>query len=148
VLVSAVFRGRPAGAASWSRCCELARAGKLAEAREAWLGDPLFAASLEHADTAARLRAMVSDYAGGHWRDEVSTIYESAEPPGARLAELRAQTLVLVGDRDVPSFREMSDDYVRALPHARKVVLPGVGHMPNLEAPAAFDAAVTGFFAS
>ena len=31
------------------------------------------------------------------------------------------------------------------IPGARYVCLPGVGHLPNLEAPAAFDAAVLGF---
>jgi 3-oxoadipate enol-lactonase len=31
------------------------------------------------------------------------------------------------------------------IPDARYVCLPCVGHLPNLEAPAAFDAAVLGF---
>jgi pimeloyl-ACP methyl ester carboxylesterase len=31
------------------------------------------------------------------------------------------------------------------IPGARYLCLPGLGHLPNLEAPAAFDAAVLGF---
>ena len=31
------------------------------------------------------------------------------------------------------------------IPGARYVCLPGVGHLPNLEAPAAFDAAILDF---
>jgi pimeloyl-ACP methyl ester carboxylesterase len=148
VLVSAVVRGRPTGIAAWPRCVELARAGKLDEARACWLADPLFERSREHAPTLATLRALAADYDGGHWRGESSTVYESAEPPGARLAELRAPTLVVVGDRDLPAFRELADEYASTLPRATKRVLAGVGHVPNLEAPAAFDAALREFLDS
>jgi pimeloyl-ACP methyl ester carboxylesterase len=146
VLASAVLRGEKPGVVAWPRCVELARAGQLREAKQAWLADPLFSPSLERADTAARLRAMVADYGGAHWRGEASTGFESADPPGARLAELRAPTLVVVGARDLPSFRGMADAYASKLPHARKVVLEGAGHMPNLEAAEAFNAAVAAFF--
>jgi len=149
VLVSAVVRGRPTGIAAWPRCLELARAGRLAEARDCWVADPLFARTRAHPSALAMLRALTADYDGGHWRGESSTTFEAAEPPSSeRLAELRAPALVVVGDRDLPTFVEFANEYASRLPHARRLVMAGVGHLPNLEAPAAFDAALREFFAS
>jgi 3-oxoadipate enol-lactonase len=149
VLVDALMRGKNAGIAAWSRCVELAKLGKLSDAMDAWLADPLFAPSIEQADVAARLRAMANDYDGAHWRDEISTTFENVDPPTAKLlGELRAPTLVVMGERDLPGFRAMADEYASVLPNARKVVLPGVGHMPSLEAAEAFNTAVAAFFAA
>jgi pimeloyl-ACP methyl ester carboxylesterase len=85
-LVSALLRGRDPGIAAWSRCKELARAGKLSEAREAWMNDPLFAPAHERPAAAAQLRALVSDYGGAHWTGDTATTFESAEAPRRRSA--------------------------------------------------------------
>jgi pimeloyl-ACP methyl ester carboxylesterase len=42
----------------------------------------------------------------------------------------------------------MSDEYARTLPHAKQLVIPGVGHMPPLEASETFGAALTAFLAA
>jgi 3-oxoadipate enol-lactonase len=39
----------------------------------------------------------------------------------------------------------MMERMATKIPGARYVCLPGVGHLPNLEAPAAFNAAVLAF---
>jgi len=56
-------------------------------------------------------------------------------PPEPVLATIRAPVLLLWGERDraVPSSH--AADYERALPDARTVILPGVGHVPMEEAP-------------
>jgi 3-oxoadipate enol-lactonase len=43
--------------------------------------------------------------------------------------------LVLVGERDLADFRAIADLLARDIPRARKIVLPGVGHMSNMEGP-------------
>lgn len=48
------------------------------------------------------------------------------EIPDATVKSVRAPTLVLLGDRDVPT-PEHAVELTRLLPHARLVVLPG-GH--------------------
>jgi pimeloyl-ACP methyl ester carboxylesterase len=61
-----------------------------------------------------------------------------------RLRELRVPTLLIVGEYDAPCLnvhRFMAD----VLPSAKHVVLRGAGHLTNLEAPAAFNAAVKSF---
>jgi pimeloyl-ACP methyl ester carboxylesterase len=78
-----------------------------------------------------------------------SDIEEQALIPPAieRLAEVKTPTLLLVGDLDLPEKLEMVDKLVSELPHARKVVLPGVAHMLNMEQPAQFNQIVLEFLA-
>lgn len=62
----------------------------------------------------------------------------------ARLRTLRVPTLLIVGEHDTPclkTHRFMAD----VMPKAQHVVLRGAGHLTNLEAPAAFNAAVKRF---
>ena len=47
--------------------------------------------------------------------------------------------LVAVGEQDVPGFREMSAVLGRRIPGARCHVVPGAGHMINMEQPAAVN---------
>lgn len=115
-------------------------------AKAEWLADPLFAPANERPDVAARLRQMVMDYSGWNWmhRDP----HRSQEPPAAeRLTQIAVPTLVLLGERDLPDFHAVADTVTRQVSGARKVVLPGVGHMANMEAPEPFNAAVLGFLA-
>ena len=60
-------------------------------------------------------------------------------PPAVeRLEEVAAPTLVLVGDADVPDVLERAELLAGRIPGARKVVLPDVAHMVNLERPEEF----------
>ena len=70
-----------------------------------------------------------------------------AERPdyGRLLADLRPPALVVAGDEDAYSTKEVTDQLVAALPDPEVLILPGVGHFPNLEAPEAFDGAVRSF---
>ncbi len=62
-----------------------------------------------------------------------------------RLEEVRQPALVLHGDADRISPLENARFLVEHLPGAELVVLPGVGHSPNVEDPAAFNVAVQRF---
>ena len=62
-------------------------------------------------------------------------------PLGARLAEIRCPTLVLVGSGDT-GFLAAANELVRDIPGARLAVIPEAGHQPQLENPAAWLAAL------
>ena len=64
------------------------------------------------------------------------------------LPELGIPALVLVGDADFFSTAEITAQLVASLPDPEVLILPGVGHMPNLEAPERFDEAVRAFATS
>lgn len=56
------------------------------------------------------------------------------------LPHVSVPTLVLHGDEDVRSPRTVAHALASAIPGATFVVLEGVGHMSNLEAPERFNA--------
>ena len=67
-----------------------------------------------------------------------------ARPVIDRLAEIRAPALVLVGEKD-EAYLRASEVLATRLPRAQRVVVPGAGHVVNLDEPEAFDAAVADF---
>jgi pimeloyl-ACP methyl ester carboxylesterase len=62
------------------------------------------------------------------------------------LPRIAAPTLVIVGSDDEP-FLGAADYMTAKIPSARKVVIPGAGHAPNVDRPDLFDAALRGFLA-
>jgi pimeloyl-ACP methyl ester carboxylesterase len=60
------------------------------------------------------------------------------------LASIAVPALVVVGSDDAP-FLAAADYMTAKIPQARKVVIPGAGHAPNVDKPKLFDAALRGF---
>jgi pimeloyl-ACP methyl ester carboxylesterase len=113
-------------------------------ARRCWLEGALFASALEHPALASRLAQMVEDYSGWHWiNDEALDLLEP--PPIEQLGNINAPTLIVVGGRDVPDFHKIADTLHRGIPNSSRVVLPGVGHMSNMEDPVRFNRTVLDF---
>jgi 3-oxoadipate enol-lactonase len=61
------------------------------------------------------------------------------------LPRLRCPTLCLAGEHDAITPPDELRAAARAIPGARFSAIPGAGHLPCLEAPAAFDAALLAF---
>lgn len=68
--------------------------------------------------------------------------------PRPLLATVRAPTLLLWGERDAMIPNSNSADYLKALPDARLVLIPGVGHLPQEEAASASVADVEAFLSA
>jgi pimeloyl-ACP methyl ester carboxylesterase len=64
----------------------------------------------------------------------------------SRLGEVSVPTLVVVGSDDQPQIVETADILANQIPGARKVVMQGLAHVPNMEQPAAFNQIVFDFF--
>lgn len=70
------------------------------------------------------------------------------DPPAAgRLGEVRAPTLVIVGSDDTFNVRKTADLLVAGIAGARKVVMPGLTHVPNMERPDEFNQTTLAFLA-
>lgn len=65
-----------------------------------------------------------------------------------QLRQMRIPTFVCAGTLDSWSTQEVTDEIVACLHNPDVVVLLGVGHLPNLEAPAEFDRRLVGFLRS
>lgn len=65
--------------------------------------------------------------------------------PRPELASIRAPVLLLWGDKDALIPITNAQDYLAVLPDARLVTLPGLGHVPQEEAPAVSLAPVLNF---
>lgn len=64
------------------------------------------------------------------------------------LAKIAVPTLVLVGEQDTLTPPAAAKSLQENIPGAKLKVIPGAGHMSNLENPEAFNAALLGFLAS
>jgi proline iminopeptidase len=64
-----------------------------------------------------------------------------------RVAEIRAPTLIVIGDHDPPDLREGSNLLHERIPGAQLFVAPGCGHWTMLECPEVFFPAVLRFLA-
>lgn len=130
--------------AAYAPIVEAGRRRDVAQAKSLWLGLPLFAPARQQPEVAARLKLMVDEYSGWHF---VNQNPERQVSPSAleRLGAIRAPTLVLVGERDLPDFQRMSERLERGVPGARRATIPGAGHMANMEAPEAVNKSLAGF---
>jgi pimeloyl-ACP methyl ester carboxylesterase len=81
-------------------------------------------------------------------RNDASGLGEEVppDPPAAdRLSEIQAPSLVVVGDSDQPFTLAAADLLASELPNARKVVMRGTAHLPNMERPEEFNGIVLEF---
>jgi 3-oxoadipate enol-lactonase len=147
ILLDPVLDGVPWDSESASALDEAARQAQvlgLRAGREAWLRHPLFGPARERPALARRLAEMIAGYPGQHWVGP-----DPHGPAGPRpldvLEELAMPALIVVGELDVPCFREMSAILGRRIPGASYHVVPGAGHMTNLEQPAVVNGLLTAF---
>jgi pimeloyl-ACP methyl ester carboxylesterase len=116
-------------------------------ANELWLTDPLFIPAGRDTGLARRLREIVRGYQGEAW---LHFGWRRGPTPSAlsRLNTIGVPTMAVVGEMDIPDMRQIADTLAVRIPGARKIVLANVGHMSNMEDPAAFNRVVLDFLRS
>ena len=68
-----------------------------------------------------------------------------SEPALGRLAQIKAPTLLIAGESDIPDVHSHMGAIQAGITGARRVVLPQAGHLPHLEVPQIFNAEVRKF---
>ena len=88
-----------------------------------------------------RLRDLFLDMNGHDLRsDWESAPMKRLDPPAVeRLGEIKAPTLVVVGDHDLPDVQATADLLVSKIRGARKELIHDAAHLPNLEHPEKFN---------
>lgn len=82
----------------------------------------------------------------GHWRAFAKTTHTSHDPVEARLGQIRAPTLVVMGERD-PDFPDPGAEarFIAERLDAEVSVVPGAGHYPQAEYPEVVNPLVVRF---
>lgn len=77
----------------------------------------------------------------------IAALVGMAERPDSspQLRSINVPTLVIVGERDVITPAGEARLLARAIPGAQLEIIPGAGHLPSLEQPAAFNRILEGF---
>ncbi|MGH9939143.1 MAG: alpha/beta fold hydrolase [Blastocatellia bacterium] len=115
----------------------------MAAAISNWARDPYIIAGGDEA-ARRRLRDLLTQNPQNFTRP-----YNLAKPPPrpalARLGEIAAPTLIIVGEADIPDVHAHAGAIQAGIPKARRTVLSGVGHLPYLEKPEEFNALALSF---
>lgn len=121
-------------------------AGDVAGAKRAFLDSVIFDAARRQPQVMARLERMLDAYSGWHFANMAAGHERRpAQKTSEALARFALPVLALVGELDAVDFHEVAEGVAARVPGARKQVLPGVGHMSNMEGPAAFNRALLDF---
>jgi pimeloyl-ACP methyl ester carboxylesterase len=76
----------------------------------------------------------------------IAFIETKLNPPAiCRLAEIKAQTLVMIGSRDIPDIKKIVCQMESTIRNSIRVNFECIGHMINLEAPERFNQEVLAF---
>ena len=112
-----------------------AKEGDARGAMELWLQHPMMAPAMARQALAARIRPIAMDNAR-IWTNLAVGERVPNPPAITRLGEIRAPTLLIVGERDVPDIQQIVKLLAAGVRGARTEVVPGAAHMPNMEDPA------------
>jgi 3-oxoadipate enol-lactonase len=107
---------------------------------ERWFTPPTLAAKPDYLDTVRQmlLATSVEGFAGC-----INAIRHSGL--SHRLVTLRVPTLFLAGDQDAALPVDLMREVQSQVPGARAAIIPGAGHLSNLEQPVAFNEALLAF---
>lgn len=118
--------------------------GPTAAFERIWLSHPFFDGVRRDPEKFAAVRDIILAYQAPDMRD-------GARPPeyrpdiAGRLSEISVPALVIVGENDIPDFRQISDILTSNLANARQHTVPDCWHLPPVEHPEAFNETLVSF---
>ncbi|HPC95250.1 MAG TPA: alpha/beta hydrolase [Sedimentisphaerales bacterium] len=150
VLAGSTLRGYPYSDAYVQEFLyyrKIARRQGIAVAQTEMLGNPLLRSIAKKPELFVHIQAMIRDYSGFHWlRHDPHRVFY---PPAIeRLGEITCPVQIIIGQHDVDDLQGVARRLIREIRHARCSVLPGVGHIVNMEAPERFNEIVLEFLDS
>ena len=121
----------PEAAAKANEVFATARAKGTKAAAELWLTNPMVAVASRKESTRDLVRSMVLDnhavFTMRHWPQE------PLEPEAAaRLSEIKAPTLVILGGDDIPLVNDLGRSTAKGIAGSRLEVIAGADHLPQM----------------
>jgi pimeloyl-ACP methyl ester carboxylesterase len=119
------------------------QAGEPQQAMRAWTETPLMKIETDPAADAAMRSIVMDNWVVWTYNPQLQA---APDPPAiARLSEISAPALVLIGQNDLIDTKLVGDTLAACLVNARLVTIASAGHLVNLEAPEQFAHALTAF---
>ena len=126
------------------RAIDRAVAGDAKGAMDLWLEHPMMKPAMSNPTLADRIRTIAKDNLA-IW-ERLSVSERVSNPPAIqRLTEIRKPTLLIVGEKDVPDIQSIVKLLEAGIAGSRTEVIPGAGHMTNMEAPDRVNRLLNGF---
>lgn len=94
------------------------------------------------------VRALAADMNAIALANEGTGQEQGPLPATERLGEVSAPALIIVGELDAARTLAATEALLAGLPHARRVTIANAAHLPNMEQPADYNAAVLDFLRS
>lgn len=116
----------------WQPVVELARLGRMDEARHLWWQHPLFATTRDCAAGPALFESFMR-FSGSQW---ISDSHRPMLPDVERLHTLKPRALLITGARDLEDFRLIAELIEASVSDLVRTELPDSGHLLHLENPA------------
>lgn len=115
-------------------------------AGDLWLQSPLFVPAMENPAVAHKLRSIARENARCWFinpllRRDLFVVPSAVQ----RLAEIHTPTLLIVGDRHTPDVQNQAQLLETGIAGIKKVVIPGAGHIVNMEKPQEFNSILLDF---
>jgi pimeloyl-ACP methyl ester carboxylesterase len=118
-----------------------------AAAAALWLQHPMVAVAAAHSKASPIVRQMVEEnqrvFLMEHWPEEPMT-----PPAFERLADLKANVLFIVGDKDVALVREGARASAERIKRAKLEMIAGADHLPQMEEPAKINKLLVDYIAT
>lgn len=126
---------------------KIARREGIAVAQSEMLDNPLLESITRTPALLAPIKDMIRDYSGFHWlkHDPHRVFYP---PVMVRLSEVTCPVQIIVGQRDIPDIRAIAERLGSEIKQARKIMIPDIGHMVNMEATEQFNQIVLDFMST
>jgi len=121
---------------------ELARNNDFQEAVARWLDHPVF--KTIPSKSRKKIQKMISDNLSS-WMLPQDNMIWSSPPAAERLSRIKASTLIIVGEKDVPDILSAADLLENRIGVAIKMMIADAGHHINIEKPRQFNSIVLDF---
>ncbi|MFC4096444.1 alpha/beta fold hydrolase [Euzebyella saccharophila] len=95
-----------------------------------------------HPDFYERSLKMVYRTMRNHWQEDWSAL--DSIPARNRLEEIQVPTYIIIGSEDAEDILLIAEEYHVRIPHSKKIILPNVAHLLNMEAPERFNEELQG----
>lgn len=130
----------PGTAPRYRQLMALRRAGADGAAlADVWMASPpdIFAGTQAHPRLRARLRSVIARHGWDELRTGAMAAFHRHSHTDEALGGIRADTLVLVGDAEMPTFTANADRLGTVVPRCRVARMSGAGHLCMIERPEA-----------